>query len=267
MFLAATADTTQAKQVNVWLVAGQSNAPGLVDDGAGGNPIVGQLNARYPGHQHVTVLKARGGTALHPAYNIRPSWHPSVSDGMYDELIDEYNLTANGILAAGDTPVLRGLFWMQGFQDAKTGNASGGLPPPPQPAAAECYDRHLQDLIAALRSDTGVGNLPVVIGETTVGDDPAFGDDGSNYTTKYGTCDNTPIVQAHQRKVARLDPNVSFVDTDLSQLGPDHVHYSAAGHAKLAHDMVQAIPESSGVVIVATGLAGLLRRRRRATRR
>ena len=253
-----------AGEVNVWIVAGQSNAPGLVDDGSGGNPLLNQLNSRVPG-AHVTVSHGQGGTSLDPSYTVRPTWHPSVRNKKYDALRNELAAALAAITAAGNTPVIRGMFWMQGEQDAKAGNVGGGLAPPAQPAAANNYGQHLRDLIAAIRADTGVADLPFIIGLTSLGDDPAIALPGA-YDTPYGQFDYLPVIQQNQMAVAAADPFAALALTDPSMLGPDYKHLTPAGHALLAERMVDAyiaIPEPASLGLLLLAATALRPRRRR----
>ncbi len=255
--LLAMGSVAPAGDVHVWILAGQSNAPALEA------PLLTNLNAKHPTYSNVMVTHAQGGTSLHPAYTKRPTWHPSVSGKMYDGMISAVNTQLSSITAAGDTPIIAGMFWMQGEQDAKATNIHAGLQPPPQPDAANLYGQHLQDLIAATRTDLGVPDLMVVIGETTVGDDPSITYPVSDYNTNYGEFDLLPVVQAQQANVAASDVDVYLVDTDESQLGSDYVHFSPAGIDQLAYDMVQ-VPEPASLALLAVGGLLLVRRRRGA---
>ncbi|MFW5841288.1 MAG: sialate O-acetylesterase, partial [Planctomycetota bacterium] len=214
LFLAAGA---KAGEVNVWIVAGQSNADGLVNKDTGTTgPIPTAVDSIIGGSNHVYVHHSGGGTSLHPGYTVRPSWHPSVPGQMYADLVVKLDATLTDIRANGDTPVIRAMFWMQGEQDAKASNIHAGLAPPPQPEAANNYDVYLKDLIAAVRGETGAANLPIIIGETTLGDDPDITYPISDYNTPYGEMDYTPIIQAKQAAVAAGDPWAVLVDTDVS---------------------------------------------------
>ncbi len=249
--------TAGAEDVWVWLVGGQSNAPGLVETTDGRAPLSDHLNAKYPGVTHELPLYGDGGTSLHPDFDsFGPSWHPSLMDGVNDSsdsslyrLLNEYQNTLNSITAAGDTPVTKGFFWMQGYQDSKSGGTH-----PPQPNASDNYDTRLAALIERVRLETSIPDLPVVIGETCVGPDP-----------DYGEAAYAPVVQAAQAFVAANDPYVWLAETDVSQLGPDDTHFTPDGHYELAGDMVALIPEPTSLCLLAVGGGiALIRRRRNA---
>ena len=246
--------TSRGDLVNIWLVGGQSNAPGLEQTADGRTPLADQLALKYPGQTHALVVHADGGTSLDPGFDaFGPSWHPSLLDGNNDAidsslflLLDKLDTRIDEITLAGDTPQLQGMFWMQGYQDSKSSGSR-----PDQPAAANNYGNHLTDLIARVRLETARPGLPVVVGETQVGPNPTFGE------AAYA-----PVVQAAQASVADADPKVWLAATDVSQLGPDDVHFSADGHYQLGTDMValMTIPEPGMVPLLLIGSGILVRR-------
>ncbi len=252
--LAAAPQTAAGEDVWLWLVGGQSNAPGLVETVDGRTPLADHLGAKYPDATHAIVLHGDSGTALSPTFSsFGPSWHPSLYDGSNDQsdsslygLMDKYEDQVAAVLSAGDTPRVKGLFWMQGYQDSKSGGTH-----PSQPDAADNYGVRLQDLIARVRQEVGVADLPVVIGETAVGPNPT-----------YGAAAYAPQVQAAQASVALQDARVWLAETDASQLGPDDTHFTSDGHYQLAGDMVALVPEPGVLSLLIFGLPAVLRRKR-----
>ncbi|MFP4054540.1 MAG: sialate O-acetylesterase [Phycisphaerae bacterium] len=244
-----------AEEVWVWIVGGQSNAGGLVDTPDGRTPLADGLNAKYPGIVHSLALHGDGGTSLHPNYSaFGPSWHPSKMDGVNDQndsslyrLLSKVETEMSAIAAAGDTPIVKGFFWMQGYQDSKSGGNH-----PPQPDASDNYDTRLQELIARVRSETGIPDLPVVVGETLVGEDPS-----------YGAADYAPVVQAAQAWVASQDSQVWLAETELWQISDDDTHFTSDGFYKLGTDMVALIPEPMTLSVLAVGGMLLTTRRQK----
>lgn len=115
----------------------------------------------------VLVKVAVGGTSLR--YNFRPPSSEPV-DGretgeLYREMIDVTRAVMAGVGDSSALPALRGLpavlegfFWWQGWNDLDQPQGYGAL---------------LQHLIADLRSDLGISELPVVVAATGNGYDGA----------------------------------------------------------------------------------------------
>ncbi len=262
-----TAETD--KKINVWLIAGQSNAvgygkienypdgysdKGIIDAGIQnvlyygkgyGNDItnfvpvtfgLGQ-NATYSGaeigiatalgesgEQHVIIKYGSGDTQLSAAKvtaeNNVSTWtppsyieaNPSIAfegdkiGDLYDGFISTVEEAVTKLKAEGYTPVIQGLWWMQGERDSNLGEMT-----------KELYSKLLKTLISDVRRDVGtivgedLSDMPVVFGRV------------------YRNPDYAPLsaaglaaVQAAQDAVAydKTLKNVAMLDTRYDLIDP-----------------------------------------------
>jgi len=207
------------------------------------------------------VKVAVGGTTLLQ----RPGsdWSPNSSGELYDRLVNNVSSAMSSLQADGKTPILAGLFWMQGESDGKSGNLAGGQTPPRQPETADAYEANLSEFIARVRTDLAVADLPVFVGQIKIGDDPSIiTDPDSNFNTPFGEWDGTPTIQAAQNAVAGADPRTYLVPTDSFSLGDDFLHFDQAGQLDLgeafANAYLQEVPEPSPGVLMLIGLVTLV---------
>ena len=91
------------------------------------------------------VKFVEGGT------NLQSDWNPKEKGKLYENFIKFVRTTQDMIKAKGDTYEIRGMLWHQGESDASL--------PPGQ------YQAELTELIARVRSDLGLKDLPFVIGQ------------------------------------------------------------------------------------------------------
>ena len=221
-------------EVNIYLIAGQSNAEHLRE------PILERLSQGVEG-LHEAVHVAGGGQPLAPLTDYpTKSWHPRVVGHLYDQLIGQTRDLLARLTGEQKSPVVRALFWMQGEQDAKSGNQAGGYRPPPQPGSAETWSANMAALVAALRRDLALPHLPVIMGQTVIGDDPRITHVRARHRTRLGESDYVEVVRAQQKACAAADPRIWLIETDTSMLGDDFIHLSQAGVDRLADGMVDA---------------------------
>lgn len=148
-----------------------------------------------------------------------------------NELLPMYQAGIQAILAQGNTPVIRGLVWMQGEQDSKTNTSAGR------------YAANLKRLRDRLASDLGLTNLPVTFGQVLPYTPPAV---------RFFYRDQVRAQQAAADMFSGLPEAIShcrMVSTDGFPIyTSDQVHYTTAGQILLGTAFVQGIQEAeSGV--------------------
>jgi len=263
-------DVTAANGVEIFIVAGQSNADGVAPSAGLPSSLANQTDVPYwyvtrkfnSGNAFSSTLGPLGGqfgpelslgrdladalsedivivkvtnSGVPLVQRSGADWSPDSSGEAFDLLISNVLAAQTNLIGAGETPRIAGLFWMQGESDAKSGivGTPGFSPPPPQPSTANAYEANLTNFIASVRNDLGVADLPVFVGKINIGDNPAITNPVSNYNTVVGQWDFTPAIQAAQAAVADADPNAYLIETD--QLNPisDFVHFNQPGQVAL----------------------------------
>jgi len=155
---------------------------------------------------------------------------------MCDRLVAEARRALDSARAAGESPRVEAMFWMQGEQDTKTENRGPegtSLPPPPQPLAAESYGANLKALLAAVRRELARAELPAIIADTPVGLPPEYATGRSRHAA-------TPVVLAAQAAVALGDSRAALVRTAAYPRGPDGLHLTKSSATELAQAMARA---------------------------
>jgi len=181
--------------------------------------------------QQIVLCKlAVGGTHLHGNWNPRarpPGPQASGRSGLYPRLIAQLNALRKLLRGEGYNVVIAGALWMQGERDARSKEM------------AEGYQENLTRLIASLREDTHVADLPVLIGRIC----PRM------LVVDLGPCVRIHAyreqVRAAQVAVAAKDPRVELIYTDdLPQF--DNLHFDAAGQLALGRRFAQAYLKLTG---------------------
>lgn len=228
---------TNTTQVPVIIIAGQSNALGRADlaaisriDATNNTKIIDQNLASFAvlqqgTNQHYTnpttqfgpemgiayahkdeggtpdlyiVKIAYGNTFLKP-FSGYSDWSPDSNLSLFSNMITKSRSAFTQINAAGFTPNVLGMYWMQGENDAIF------------TAYANEYQANLTYLISQARSQLGFDSLPIAIGNIrNSGSDAA-------------------IIRAAQLAVINAGTNTCLINTDDVTMNVDNVHYSASG--------------------------------------
>lgn len=169
------------------------------------------------GRRSIAVIKiAYFGTSL------AEDWNPEAMDGsrLYGDLVARAHVAIDQLTSAKGQPRVTGFFWMQGETD-------GAKAP-----HAEAYAKNIGALIAAVRRDFEVPDLPVVLGR--VGPRPPSG-----YLFQ-------DAVRRAQVAVAERDSAVAWVDTDDLPRDTDEIHLLGNGVIALGERMAAAWLELKG---------------------
>jgi len=190
-----------------------------------------------PGQNIMLVKGTRGGS------NLYTQWSSTGDD--YADFIVTANDAIAAVVAAGDNPILMGMFWVQGEADANDATNAAN------------YGANLTDLIGRVRTDLfGGADAPFVLSQLS----------NNQYST-------LPVgfsqVRSGQTAVASTVANTALVLTDDDTLYTtrldEAIHFDANGQinlgAALGQEMVAFVPEPSSLMLLS--LTGLLVARRR----
>jgi len=97
------------------------------------------------------------------------------------------------------------------------------------PATAAAYGDNLVNFVTELRK--ALGYMPFLYGRLNIG-------------ANYPYCD---VVRAEQARVNGALPGMIMIDQDSVPLGPDNVHYAAAGYIALGHIYAKALLAVHGI--------------------
>ena len=239
------------ERIPVFIFAGQSNMKGVRTDVNARNidgvtavyeqdtnlkttgPEYGFLRALEGIYDQMAVLKyAFGGAAVRPINSTTPDFSPDSDGELFDQLVADYADLITRLTAQGYEPVLEGVFWLQGEQEALNQSAALGT--------AAATERFIDALKAALDAQ----DVPFVIGE--IADNPT-------------RVDNVSIVQAQHQALADARDDVLFIDNSDKNM-TDNAHFSAASHFRMgiqfaeaytafgAGEAVSQAPDANGMV-------------------
>jgi hypothetical protein len=170
------------------------------------------------------VKYAKGSTFLDSVGTKYGCWDPNFKLGngvnQFDHFIAtwEHAIAVNDIDGDGkeDKLIPAGIFWIQGESDANHSD----------PNVSKRYQAHLTRMIAAMRKEIGVKDLPFIVGRIAISADAKI-KPHPPHRYPYGK-----VVRQAQKKVADKDSNVVMISTD--DLGwRDPFHYSSDGYIKL----------------------------------
>jgi len=207
----------QGEQKNVIIYASGTVDPGLSDKWIYLKPgLGGASNAFGPeitfGHDiaaaltdcNVALIKLSiGGTPLHDLAGPTNSWKARIGS-LYFGLLNITDLAISKLDRIYQ-PVISGMLWMQGENDASYSSTS-----------ASQYRQNLIDLIDDLRADLPVSNMPFMIGQI------------ANHYPPSGWAWG-PTVQAAEQRVGDEKEYCNWFTTDDLAMNADYVHYNAAG--------------------------------------
>lgn len=145
--------------------------------------------------KHVLLVKfVEGGTSL------AKDWNPNEKGKLYENFIKFVRTTQDMLKARGDSGEIRGMLWHQGESDAR------------EPAGQ--YQAALTELIARVRGDLGLKELPFVIGQVY--------DNGKR--------DN---VIADEKATAKAVPHTGFAEADGLKTLDSGTHFDARSQIEL----------------------------------
>jgi hypothetical protein len=166
-------------------------------------------------------------------------WNPNGGE-IYDIFKNRVDAAMANLTAAGKSPMISGMIWMQGESDAMNHDW------------AVAYADNLADLITSVRSDFNVPDMPFVVGRIT------------DYFA-WGTTADNMLVRNAQMTVPGQVGHASWIDTDDLQWAYGG-HYGTQGQIDLGIRFADAIatttPEPATLALVCTGLLGLAGKRR-----
>jgi len=116
-----------------------------------------ELSFAYVMRQHdtdqkIAIIKgSKGGTSLRVDWDPGEAGTPETQGQRYRDFIETISMASNDLEARGDTYAIRGMLWHQGESDSRS--------------STETYQRRLNALISRIREDTGVEDLPIIVGE------------------------------------------------------------------------------------------------------
>lgn len=146
------------------------------------------------GKRVLLVKFVEGGTSLHS------DWNPKEKGKLYENFIKFVRTTQEMIKAKGDTCEIRGMLWHQGESDAS-------LP-------AGQYQAALTALIAQVRGDLGLKELPFVIGQV------------------YDNGRRADVI-AGEKAVAKAVPHTGFASADGLETWDKGTHFDARSQIEL----------------------------------
>jgi len=168
------------------------------------------LAERWPGQPLAIIKHGRGGTSL------AEDWAVGAVSGLmlYRQFLAQVQAALGRLRAAGTAYEVAALVWAQGEADATRQNW------------AEHYQVNLEQLVARMRADLAVPDLPVFLVLT--------GDGKKNFSMHFAA-----QVRAAQSALSAADPRIGLVSgDDLTLL--DAVHYDAASQLTLGRRAAEA---------------------------
>ena len=287
----------QAEAVQVFIIAGQSNATGQGNRGGLDRDIQLQPDVRYwydtdrgisrkPGSRDrgFSTLRPLGGTIgpeLGAGHILADSIEEEIvivkvaqggttltqldraTDWSIDSTDELYDKLISNVQQATEALVAEGKqVDLAGFfwmQGESDAISSSPLPD----GAVESYQTNLERFIQKTRDDLATPQLPFFIGKLRIGDGTDF------RTSVFGTYDFTPDIWAAQAGAAASDPDTYLIDTSDFSLKDDHLHFNQAGQLDLgmafANAYLQTLPEPSTVLLCCFAFGTLLNVRRRCS--
>ena len=159
------------------------------------------------------------------------SWNPNGTGGNYNLFKSRVNAALANLTAAGKSPTVAGMVWMQGEGDAQS------------PAMYSAYETNLTNLITHVRTDFHAPDMRFAIGRITT------------YYDSKPTPGGNAIVRRAQVNVANHVANCACINTDDLEWAYDG-HYGTQGQIDLGIRFANAMvtPEPSSASLIGTGV-------------
>lgn len=145
-----------------------------------------------------------------------------------NQMLPRFQAGLEAIRASGQTPVIRGLIWMQGEQDSKNAISAGRY-------AANL--RRLRDRLAADLELTAPTDLPLVFGQVLPHDPPE-----ARFTHRDEIRVEMALADQNSGD-SKAIPGARMLPTDGIPLLSDNVHYTTAGQWELGTAFADALAE------------------------
>ncbi len=180
------------------------------------------LAEKFPNQDFLFVKRSQGGTALYGAWN--PEWTAEKAAAvekkgfkqnlqLYNESLTQLNAQLTNLKKTGKTYKIKGIFWMQGENDAA------------KEIAARSYEVNLKKLISSYRTELKLPELAFVMGQIN---------------SSYGKFSDGPeMVRQAMVNVAKSDRNVGLIKSSMDRTWSDfpkhddNVHYNHIGQMRL----------------------------------
>lgn len=252
-----------ATPIDVFVIAGQSNAAGLpptpalspscttqstavpllgtayyYDQTSGTMKPIGATNCggawpafateyvKLTGHTIGLVQTALGSTALLPVADIGyGNWDPATSGGLFSKSITTTQAALAAMQADGYAPTVKGILWDEGESEISA-MEEGNLTESNYQGE---YPSALQTLYAYFKKDLALPSVPFFLFRTGTA---AYSDDSLfelARSTEESTAASTPGMYVVFRKAVRFF-SLGEMDTDLVWTGGGAVHYSQTGY-------------------------------------
>ncbi|HRX78711.1 MAG TPA: sialate O-acetylesterase, partial [Pirellulaceae bacterium] len=167
-----------------------------------------EMHDASPRRKLALIKGSKGGTSLRVDWNPGEHGEPDTQGPRYRDFMETIHLATETLAQRGDTFAIRGLLWHQGESDSK--------------ASAAVYQERLETLIARIRQDTGVADLPVVVGEVF--------DNGKRDS-----------VRAAIRAVGTSTSKLGFVSSAGTSTSDEGTHFDAASQWLMGKRFAEAM--------------------------
>lgn len=161
-----------------------------------------------PERKIALIKGSKGGT------NLRADWNPGMHGDLesqgprYRDFFETIQMATDALRLRGDSFTIRCLLWHQGEADSKS--------------PAKTYQERLENLIARVRQDVGIADLPVVVGEVY--------DNGKRDKVRAG-------IQA----VGKNGDRTALVTAEGLTTWDEGTHFDAASQLKLGERFADAV--------------------------
>ncbi|MCM2370122.1 sialate O-acetylesterase [Aporhodopirellula aestuarii] len=166
------------------------------------------MSEAHPDRQIALIKGSKGGTSLRKDWAPGEKGKPETQGPRYRDFLETIQQATSQLTDEGHTYQLRGMLWHQGESDSKS--------------SEKTYRERLESLISRIREDTGVADLPVVVGEVF--------DNGKRDS-----------VRAAIKTVGTSGPNLGLVSSNGTTTWDDGTHFDAKSQWLLGQRFAQAM--------------------------